>query len=129
MTSILEVSVYDEAIAEAERCRRDAVTLVGKESRYSELTGQPSAWCVVTEKGLWSREFHTAIDKDHLRECIEKGDRVVLTVGLVSNPNFALHATKYASVVAIADSRNYSDDKLADIAVRAKIRASLSLQR
>ena len=129
MTSMLEVSVYDEAIAEAERCRQDAITLVGKESRYFELKGQPSAWCVVTEKGLWSREFHTAIDKERLRECIEKGHRVVLSVGLVSNPDFALHATKYASVVSIADSRKYSDDKLADIAVRAKIRASLTLQR
>jgi len=128
MTSILEVSVYDEVLADAEQCRRDAITLVGKESRYSELKGQPSAWCVVTEKGLWAREFHTAIDKDRLRDCIEKGHRAVLTVGLVSNPDFALHATKYASMVAYAEPRKHSDDKLADIAVRAKIRAHLSLQ-
>lgn len=127
MTSSPEVSVYDEVVAEAERCRRNAVTLVGKDSRYSELTGQPSGWCVVTEKGRWSREFHTAIDKDRLRECIEKGHRVVLTVGLVSNPGLPLHSTKYASVAAMAEPRKHSDDKLADIAVRAKIRAASSL--
>ena len=66
-------------------------------------------------EGLWSREFNTAIDKDRLRDSIEKGHRVVLTVGLVSNPDFALHATKCASVV--------SDDKLGDIAWTLAFRA------
>lgn len=52
MTSTLEIPVSDNAIAEAERCRREAQSLVGKDARYSELSGQPSAWCVVTQKGL-----------------------------------------------------------------------------
>ena len=37
-------------------------------------------------------------------------------------------ATKYASVVAIDEPRKHSDDKLADIAIHAKIRASQSLR-
>jgi hypothetical protein len=125
MTLVLDVQV--DVFAEAERCRREAISLVEKDERYSELTGKPSAWCVVTEKGLWSRAFHTALEKDRLSECIEQGHRVILIVGLVSQPGVPLHASKYASVVAIAEPRKHSEDKLADIAVRAKIRAASSL--
>jgi hypothetical protein len=82
---------------------------------------------VVTEKDLWSRTFHTSLDKDRLSECIEKGHRVILTVGLVSEPGIPLHACNYASVVAIAQAPKHSEDKLADIAVRAKLRAASSL--
>jgi hypothetical protein len=127
MTSTVEISVTDNVIAEAERCRHEAISVVGKDARYSELIGQPSSWCIVTEKGLWSRTFHTLLEKDRLHECITKGHRVVLTVGLVSHPGIPLHASKYASVVAIGEARKYSEDKLADIAVRAKIRAASSL--
>src|SRR5579863_4054436 len=86
MTTALEIHIADDVIAEAERCRCEAVSLVKNDARYSELIGQPSAWCVVTEKGIWSRTFHTALEKDHLIECLEKGHRVILTVGLVSRP-------------------------------------------
>ncbi|SRR5579871_5558421 len=130
MTSTLVISAgsaINEVIGAAERCRREALSLVGKDPRYSELSGQPAAWCVVTEKGLWSRTFHTASEKDRLQECIEKGHRVILAVGLVAQPGAPLHASKYASVVAVADSQKYSEDKLGDIAVRAKLRAASSL--
>ena len=127
MTSTCEISGIDNVIAEAERCRREAITLVCKDSRYSELVGQPSGWCVVTEKGLFSRAFHTVHETDRLYECIEKGHRVVLTVGLVSPAGIPLHATRYASVVAVSEAQKYSEDKLADITVRAKLRAASSL--
>jgi hypothetical protein len=127
MTSTLEMPVVEGVVAEAERCSCEATLLVKNDARYSELVGEPSSWCVVTEKGLWSRAFHTALEKDHLTQCIEKGHRVILTVGLVSHPGVPLHATKYASVVAIAEPRKYSEDKLADIAIRAKLRAASSL--
>jgi len=127
MTLTCEISGIDTVIAEAERCRREAITLVCQDNRYSELVGQPSGWCVVTEKGLWSRAFHTVHETDRLYECIEKGHRVVLTVGLVSQPGVPLHSTRYASVVAVSEAQKYSEDKLADIAVRAKLRAASSL--
>lgn len=127
MTSVLDMQVVEAVFAEAERCSREAKLLVKNDARYSELIGQPCGWCVVTEKGLWSRAFHTALDKDRLIECIEKGHQVVLTVGLVSQPGIPLYACKYASVVAIAEPRKHSEDKLAHIAVRAKLRAASSL--
>ncbi len=127
MTSIADIHPVEAVFAEAERCSRDVISLVKTDPRYSELIGKPSAWCVVTEKGLWSRAFHTSMDRDGLSECIEKGHQVILTVGLVSEPGTPLYACKYASVVAIAEPRKYSEDKLADIAMRAKLRAASSL--
>ena len=128
MTSTLSISATNtDVIGEAERCRREALSLVGKDPRYSELNGQPAAWCVVTEKGMWSRAFHTAFEKDRLQECIEKGHRVILAVGLVAQPGIPLHSSKYASVIAVANPCKYSEDKLDDIAVRAKLRAASSL--
>ena len=52
---------------------------------------------------------------------------MVLTVGLVSHPGVPLHSSKYASTVSISEGIKYSEEKLADIAVRAKIRAASSL--
>ena len=127
MGSTCVISGIDNVIARAEQCRREALSMVSKDSRYSELVGQPSGWCVVTEKGLWSRAFHTVLERDQLNECIEKGHRVVFTVGLVSQPGVPLHATRYASVVAVSEAQKYSEDKIADIAVRAKLRAASSL--
>jgi|SRR5947209_4274412 len=127
MTSVLDIQSVEGIFAEAERCSRDATSLARNDTRYSKLVGKPSAWCVVTEKGWWSRAFHTALDKDRLRECIEKGHHVILTVGLVSEPGVPLHTCKYASVVSIAEPRKYSEGKLSDLAVRAKLRAASSL--
>src|SRR5215468_8812247 len=126
MTSLLDVQVPKDVFDVAERCRREAASLVEKDTRYSELNGEPSAWCVVTEKGMWSRAFHTALEKERLSDCIEKGHRVILTVGLVSRPGVPLHTSRYASVVAVAEPRTHSEVKLADIAVRAKLRAASS---
>lgn len=127
MTSTLEISATNDVISEAERCRQEALSLVGKDPHYSELNGQPGGWCVVTEKGLWSRAFHTALEKERLQECLDKGHRVIMAVGLVAQPGVPLHSSKYASVVAVADPCKYSEDKLGDIAVRAKLRAASSL--
>ena len=127
MTSTLEISAKNDVIDEAERCRREALSLVGKDPSYSELSGQPGGWCVVTEKGLWSRTFHTALEKEQLQACLDKGHRVIMAVGLVAQPGVPLHSSKYASVVAVADPCRYSEDKLGDIAVRAKLRAASSL--
>jgi hypothetical protein len=127
MTTVQDMQAVEAVFAEAERCSREAISLVKNDVRYSELIGKPSAWCVVTEKGWWSRAFHSALDKDRLQESLKDGHRVVLTVGLVSEPGVPLHAGKYASVVAIAEPRKHSEDKLRDIAVRAKMRAASSL--
>jgi hypothetical protein len=127
MTLVRDMKDVEAALAEAERCSREAKSLVKDEGRYSGLIGKPSAWCVVTEKGLWSRAFHTELEKDRLTECIEKGHRVILTVGVVSEPGVPLHTCKYASVVRISEPRKHSEDKLSDIAIRAKIRAASSL--
>ena len=94
----------NEVLAEAERCRREAHATVEKNlALYSDLVGQPSGWCVVTEKGLWSRQFHTMADEDRLREKIEKGHRVVLTVGLVANPAIPLYPSNHAAIITIAE--------------------------
>ena len=122
-----EIQGANDVIARAERCRYDALSLVKNEARYSELTGQPSAWCVVTQKGIWFRKFHTMREQQSLRDCIEKGHRVILTVGLVCKPGEPLQASKYASVVAFAESRKYPENKSRDIAARAKLRAASSL--
>ena len=103
MTPTLEISVSDTVIAEAELCRRQAASMASNDPRFSGLVGQPSAWCVVTQKGFWSREFHTPREKDRLHECLEKGHRVVLTVGLVSRPEVPLHA--YQIRIRGSDSR------------------------
>ena len=129
MTFTMETPANTDVMSEAERCRKEALSLVASDARYSELVGQPGGWCIVTEKGLFSRTFHTVLEKDRLYECLEKGHRVILTVGVVSHPGVPLHAAKYASVVAIAEPRKHSNDKLADIAVHAKILAAGSLCR
>ena len=41
-----------DAVKEAERCRLEAYEMITKNpERYASLKGQPSGWCVVTEKG------------------------------------------------------------------------------
>jgi hypothetical protein len=121
----------NDVIADAERCRREAKAMVEKHpERYGELIGQPSGWCVVTEKRPWSRTFHSMLNEDSLRERIERGHKVALTVGLVAAPGAgALTSTNHTAVVLIAEPRKHSADKLAMIATRAKVYCAASLYR
>jgi hypothetical protein len=123
MTSITatERANGHDIIADAERLRRQANALVDEfPNRYADLAGQPSGWCVVTEKGWWSREFHTIEDEDHLCEIIEWGHRVILMLGLVAYPYSPLTATNHAEVVSIAEPCRHSSKTLARIIARAK---------
>ena len=118
----------NEVLEEAERCRREARATVEKNrALYPDLVGQPSGWCIVTKKGLWSRQFHTMLDVDRLREKIEKGHRVVLTVGLVANPAIPLCASNHAAFISIAEPRAHKSEKLAYIGIRAKVCAATAL--
>jgi len=59
MLSIRKIHPFDAAVAEAERCRFEAQNRVKQNPvKYAELERQPSGWCVVTQKGLWSRVYH-----------------------------------------------------------------------
>lgn len=117
-----------QAVAEAERCRREARAKVENNSvLYSELLSQPSGWCVVTEKHRWSRRFHTMVDEDLLRERIERGHRVVLTLGLVANPNTPLSASNHVAIISISEPRTHNSETLAIIGVRARVYAARAL--
>jgi hypothetical protein len=97
---------------------------------YDELIDQPSGWCVVTEKHPWSRAFHSMLNEDSLRERIERGHKVILTVGLVANPGTgALTPQNHTAVVSIAEPRKYSAEKLAMLTTRAKVYCAASLYR
>ena len=93
MTSVPteETQTASNVFADAERCRREAKAVAQKHpERYKELIAQPSGWCVITEKGWWSRTYHGMFNEDQLRDKIERGHRVVLIVGLVAFPGVAL---------------------------------------
>lgn len=127
MRSIATTDV-DQVLAQAERCRREARAKVENyPTLYSDLISQPSGWCVVTEKHPWSRQFHTMVDEDHLRERIERGHRVVLIVGLVANPNIPLCPSNHVAITTIGEPRTHNSETLADIGVRAKVCAATAL--
>jgi hypothetical protein len=68
------------------------------------------------------------LDEDRLRERIEHGHTVVLTVGLVATPGIGVLTPKnHTAVVSIAEPRRYSEDKLAILTTRAKVHAAASL--
>jgi len=118
----------DQVLADAERCCDDARASVENNSAlYNELLSQPSSWCVVTEKHTWSRHFHTMINEDLLRERIARGHRVVLTVGLVANPNVLLTASNHVAIISIGEPRTHNSEALASISVRAKRCAAKAL--
>ena len=118
----------NHVLAEAERCRREAKAKVESNSLlYSELLSQPSGWCVVTEKHPWLQRFHTMVHEDQLRERIERGHRVVLTLGLVANPNISLSASNHVAIISIPEPRTHNSERLKDIGVRAKVCASTAL--
>ena len=69
------------------------------------------------------------IDEDRLRERIERGHRVVLTVGLVANPDIPLTASNHVATISLAEPRKHNPETLAIIGVRAKQCAASALYR
>lgn len=124
-----EVSTAMAALQEAERCRREACDKIKSDpQRYAGLVGQPSGWCVVTE-GFWKRAFHGPQEQSQLRERLEKGHKVVLTVGLVANPRVSMTADNHVAEVSVGDSCKLPFDKLAVLTAQAKLHATTALFR
>jgi hypothetical protein len=124
------ITLANAAVEEAERCRLEALETIAKDpSRYTELSGQASGWCVVTQKGFWSRKYHDRFEESRLRDCIERGHKVVLTVGLVAKPDSSLSVSNHVASVAISKPGKISPDKLSMITVRAKIHAAHALSK
>jgi len=108
-----EVSVAFTAIQVAERCRLEAYAMVTNDSqRYSTLIGQPSGWCVVTEKGFWKMSFHGQHEQSLLRDRLQNGQKVILTVGIVADPRVSLMPDNHAA------------EKLAIVTAHAKMHAT-----
>lgn len=130
-TQTVEVlSTTFAAFEEAERCRRDACARIKQDpQRYAGLVGQPSGWCVVTEKGFWKRSFHGLHEKELLRDRIESGHKVVLTVGVVADPRVSMTADNHVAEVKVEESCKLPFDKLAVLTAQAKIHATSSFFR
>ena len=128
MLSIRELHPFDAAVAEAQRCRMEAKT-TDKENpdKYGGLSEQPSGWCVVTQKGLWPRVYHNRYGGDRLKECLDRGHKVLLTVGLVAKPDSSLTADTHVASVIVANRESLSDYKLLLVSVRAKLHAARAL--
>ena len=127
MLSIREFHPFDAAVAEAERCRVEAQNRVKQNpGKFADLKQQPSGWCVVTQKGLWSRVYHNGYGEARLRESIDRGHKVLLTVGIVAKPDSSQADTHVASV-KVADSGKLIEYKLHLVSVRAKLHAAQAL--
>lgn len=128
MLSIRELHPFDAAVAEAERCRVEAKTTVKENpGKYGDLGEQPSGWCVVTQKGLWTRVYHNGYGGDRLKECLDRGHKVLLTVGLVAKPDSLLTANTHVASVRVSNSKSLSEYTLQLISVRAKLHAARAL--
>ena len=125
-----EVSVALAAVKEAERCRREACALITKDpDRYAALAGQPSGWCVVTEKGFWKRSFHSQHEESLLRQRLEHGHNVILTLGIVADPRVPVTSQNHVAAVHVDESCKLSAEKLAVITAHAKIHAASAMYR
>ena len=60
-------------------------------------------------------------------DCIERGHKVILTVGLVAKPESLLSVNNHVASVVVSEPRKLSADKIAMITVRAKINAAQAL--
>ena len=126
--SIREIHPFDAAVEEAERCRVDARNAVKENpDKYAELKQEPSGWCVVTQKGLWSRVYHNGYGAARLKEYIDRGHKVLLTVGIVAKPEEPLKPDTHVASVRVSDPRKLSDYKLHLVSVRAKLHAARAL--
>lgn len=128
MLSIRQIDAADFALDEAERCRIAARTAVEQNpERHGALKDQPSGWCVVTQKGSWSRAYHNGYGKTQLRDCLDRGHKVVLTVGIVARPDAPLNSETHLALVQVADRGRLSDYKLELVSIRAKLHATRAL--
>jgi hypothetical protein len=128
MLSIRDPHPFDAAVAEAERCRVEAKTTVKENPEiYADLSQQPSGWCVVTQKGPLSRLYHNGYGEAKLREDLDRGHKVLLTVGLVAKPDSPLNANRHVASVRVADPGRLSDYKLQLVSAQAKLHAAQAL--
>jgi hypothetical protein len=119
-----------EAVREAERCRREAHEMITKNpDRYASLVGQPSGWCVVTEKGFWKRSFHGHHEASLLRDRIQSGHKVILTVGIVADPRVSVTAQNHVAAIRVSEGCKLPEEKLAVITAHAKLHAASAMFR
>lgn len=124
-----EVSVALAAVKEAERCRREANELIKTNpDRYAALAGQPSGWCVVTE-GFWKRSFHAHNEASQLQERLEKGHKVILTLGIVADPRVSVTPQNHAATVRVGEACKLPEEKLALLTAQAKLYAASAMYR
>jgi hypothetical protein len=128
MAQITEAVPADLAINEAESCRLEAMAAISNNpERYAALRDQPSGWCVVTQKGFWPRVYHDGYSQERLRDHLDRGHKVLLTVGIVAKPDSPLNRDTHVAAVKVADPINVREDKLQLIMVRAKLHAARAL--
>jgi hypothetical protein len=128
MLSIRQTNSFDAALEDAERCRQEArIAVEQNPERHPGLKDQPSGWCVVTRKGFWSPVYHNGYGKTTLREHLERGHKVLLTVGVVAKPDSPLVTDTHLARVRVANRGKLSDYKLNLITVRAKLHAVRAL--
>jgi len=128
MLQIYALPPADLAIKEAESCRLEAKAAISNDpDRYAALRDQPSGWCVVTQKGFWSRAYHDGYSQERLRDHLDRGHKVVLTVGIVAKPDSPLNKDTHVAAVKVAEPLNVHDEKLQLITVRAKLHAARAL--
>lgn len=127
MLSIMQSSPTDTALAEAERCRQDARATVEHNPDHAALKDKPSGWCVVTQRGFWSRVYLNVYGAEKLRDLLDRGHRVLLTVGIVATPDAPLSTETHVASVRIAEPCKFSAYKLHLISTRAKLHAARAL--
>jgi hypothetical protein len=124
-----ETSPFFTAIDEAERCRRNAHAMVAKETdRLPLLTRQPSSWCVVTEDS-GNRAFHAPHQQSALRDRLEKGHKVILTLGIIGDPRASLTKDNHLVAMKVSEECMMPSGTLAVIIAHAKIHALSSIHR
>jgi hypothetical protein len=123
-----EVSVAVAVINEAERCSREARAIIARDpKRYAALVGQPSGWCVVTEKGFWRRSFHAQQEESLLRERLAKGHRVILTIGIIADPRVPVTPENHVAMVSVNEECKLPWHKLALVTANAKLHAASAM--
>ncbi len=129
MLTIMQADPSETALEQAESCRLAAQSAVEQNpDRYASLKNQPSGWCVVTQKGFWSRVYHNAYWELRLRDCLDRGHKVLLTVGIVANPDLPLKSDTHLASVKVAQPERLSEDKFDLISIRAKLHALRALR-
>jgi hypothetical protein len=127
LTLFMQSNPIDTALAEAECCRRDARAAVERDPSRAALKDKPSGWCVVTQKGFLSRAYHNMSGKDQLIDLLDRGHRVLLTVGIVAIPDAPLNTETHMASVRVTQPCKVSEYKLLLISARARLHAARAL--